>query len=85
MKPGRRETTSSYYPHTCYGADRRGGVAGAKPPHKGGPNRPDRTTAVVSGQWSVVSGQWSVVSVALGVCLSGPERNAGEPWGTHWE
>ena len=32
----------------------RGGVAGAEPPHKGGPNRPDRTTAVVSGQWSVV-------------------------------
>ena len=31
---------------------RRGGVAGAEPPHKGGPNRPDRTTAVVSGQWS---------------------------------
>ena len=30
----------------------RGGVAGAEPPHKGGPNRPDRTTAVVSGQWS---------------------------------
>ena len=35
---------------------RRGGVAGAEPPHKGGPNRPDRTTAVVSGQWLVVSG-----------------------------
>ena len=31
-----------------------GGVAGAEPPHKGGPNRPDRPTAVVSGQWSVV-------------------------------
>ena len=27
---------------------RRGGVAGAEPPHKGGPNRPDRPTAVVS-------------------------------------
>ena len=27
-----------------------GGVAGAEPPHKGGPTRPDRTTAVVSGQ-----------------------------------
>ncbi len=26
----------------CYGADRTGGVAGAEPPHKGGPNRPDR-------------------------------------------
>ena len=57
VKPGRRETTSSYYPHTCYGADRRGGVAGAEPPHKGGPNRPDRPEL----QWSVVSGQWSVV------------------------
>ena len=42
---------------TCYecrhevgeGCCRRGGVAGAEPPHKGGPNRPDRTTAVVSG------------------------------------
>ncbi len=31
---------------------RRGGVAGAEPPHKGGPNRPDRPTAVVSSQWS---------------------------------
>ena len=31
-----------------------GGVAGAEPPHKGGPNRPDRTTAVVSSQRSVV-------------------------------
>ena len=41
-KPGRRETTTSYHPHTRYGADRRGGVAGAEPPHKGGPNRPDR-------------------------------------------
>ena len=34
---------------------RRGGVAGAEPPHKGGPNRPDRPEK----QWSVVSGQWS--------------------------
>ena len=42
--------------------DLAGGVAGAEPPHKGGPNRPDRQTAVVSSQWSVVSGQWSVVS-----------------------
>ena len=32
---------------------RRGGVAGAEPPHKGGPNRPDRPEQ----QWSVVSGQ----------------------------
>ena len=37
------------------GCCRRGGVAGAEPPHKGGPNRPDRTEL----QWSVVSGQWS--------------------------
>ena len=27
---------------------RRGGVAGAEPPHKGGPNRPDRPKAAVS-------------------------------------
>ena len=32
---------------------RRGGVAGAEPPHKGGPNRPDRPEL----QWSVVSGE----------------------------
>ena len=44
-KPGRRETTTSPYPHACYGADRTGGVAGAEPPHKGGPNRPDRPNA----------------------------------------
>ena len=31
----------------------RGGVAGAEPPHKGGPNRPDRPEL----QWSVVSGR----------------------------
>ena len=57
---------------TCYqyrhpvgeGCCRRGGVAGAEPPHKGGPNRPDRPEqqwSVVSGQWSVVGGRWSVV------------------------
>ena len=34
------------------GGFRRGGVAGAEPPHKGGPNRPDRPEL----QWSVVSG-----------------------------
>ncbi len=34
---------------------RRGGVAGAEPPHKGGPNRPDRPNC--SGQWLVVSCQ----------------------------
>ena len=32
---------------------RRGGVAGAEPPHKGGPNRPDRPEM----QWKVVRGQ----------------------------
>ena len=36
----------------CGGGCRRGGVAGAEPPHKGGPNRPDRPEL----QWSVVSG-----------------------------
>ena len=35
---------------------RRGGVAGAEPPHKGGPNRPDRPEL----QWAVISSQWSV-------------------------
>ena len=43
---------------TCYeyrhpvddGCCRRGGVAGAEPPHKGGPNRPDRPEK----KWSVV-------------------------------
>ena len=40
---------------------RRGGVAGAEPPHKGGPNRPDRP----EGQWSVVSGQLSEGSLPL--------------------
>ena len=46
---------------------RRGGVAGAEPPHKGGPNRPDRTTAVVGGQWSVVSdcGDWLRIGGAV--------------------
>ena len=33
----------------------RGGDAGAEPPHKGGPNRPDRPNC--SGQWLVVSCQ----------------------------
>jgi len=35
----------------CYGANMAGGVAGAEPPHKGGPNRPDRPEL----QWSVFS------------------------------
>ena len=34
-----------------------GGVAGVVAPHKGGPERPDRPTAVASGQWPVVRGQ----------------------------
>ena len=37
---------------------RRGGVAGAEPPHKGGPNRPDRPEL----QWSVVRGGASPTS-----------------------
>ena len=36
-----------------------GGVAGGVPPHKGGPERPDRPTTAASGRWQVVSGQWS--------------------------
>jgi len=32
-----------------------GGVAGGVPPHKGGPERPDRPKC--SGQWPVVGGQ----------------------------
>ena len=31
--------------HTRCGGCFRGGVAGAEPPHKGGPNRPDRPNA----------------------------------------
>ncbi len=43
---GRRGTTTLYCPHTrCGGGFRRGGVAGAEPPHKGGPQaRPPRKT-----------------------------------------
>jgi len=40
----------------------RGGVAGAEPPHKGGPTRPDRPEL----QWSVVS-YWSQRFQYLGV------------------
>ena len=64
-KSGRSGSSRSYYGHTRCGGRFRGGVAGAEPPHKGGPTRPDRPElqwSVVSGQWSVVSGQWSVVS-----------------------
>ena len=50
VKPGRRGTPTSNWPHTRYGADRRGGVAGAEPPHKGGPNRPDRPNARREGR-----------------------------------
>ena len=38
-----------------------GGVAGAEPPHKGGPNRPDRPKL----QLSVASGQWSEAALSL--------------------
>ena len=40
---------------------RRGGVAGAEPPHKEGPNRPDRPEL----QWSVVSGKWLVAEAIM--------------------
>ena len=74
---------------------RRGGVAGAEPPHKGGPNRPDRTTAVVSGQWSVatlpcigVDRGLAMVSLLPKVCESSPSfwdvplsRGASQFWG----
>ena len=36
----------------------KGGVAGGVPPHKGGPERPDRPATVASCQWPVVSGRW---------------------------
>ena len=65
VKPGRRETPTSNQPHTCNGADRRGGVAGAEPPHKGGPDRPDRPEL----QWSVISDQWSVGGAEESVVL----------------
>ena len=52
---------------------RRGGVAGAEPPHKGGPNRPDRPEL----QWLVVSGQWSVVSDHWLVVRGGASPNSG--------
>ena len=38
-----RSGTRHEYRHKVdQGCCRRGGVAGAEPPHKGGPNRPDR-------------------------------------------
>ena len=49
---------------------RRGGVAGAEPPHKGGPNRPDRPEL----QWSVVSGQWLVAALPLPGIGRGTDR-----------
>ena len=49
----RLETCYRYRHQVDEACCRRGGVAGAEPPHKGGPNRPDRPTAVVSGQWLV--------------------------------
>ena len=61
-----RSVTSPSWAGTCYewrhqvgeACCRRGGVAGAEPPHKGGPNRPDRPDL----QWFVVSGQRRRVS-----------------------
>ena len=41
-KSGRSGSSRSYYGHTRCGGRFRGGVAGAEPPHKGGPTRPDR-------------------------------------------
>ena len=77
---------------TCYqyrhpvgeGCCRRGGVAGAEPPHKGGPNRPDRPEqqwSVVGGQWSVVSDRWSLVGGQWSEVVPGlPETGAGRVW-----
>ena len=48
----------------------RGGVAGAEPPHKGGPNRPDRPKL----QWLVVSGQWSERAHILAATGMGTDR-----------
>ncbi len=50
---------------------RRGGVAGAGPPHKGGPNRPDRPEM----QQLVVSSQWIVVGLWLFAMFQGVDWN----------
>ncbi len=39
-------------------ASLQGGVAGGVPPHKGGPERPDRPKAATCCQWPVVSRRW---------------------------
>ena len=52
---------------------RRGGVAGAEPPHKGGPNRPDRPEL----QWSVDSGQWSETALILAKPGMGTDHGLG--------
>ena len=52
-KPFRPGTCHEYRHRVGEACFRRGGVAGAEPPHKGGPNRPDRPEL----QWLVVSGQ----------------------------
>ncbi len=59
----------------------RGGVAGAEPPHKGGPNRPDRPEL----QWSVVSGQrrrlfWRKLEWELRVASFLPEVYESSPY-----
>ena len=45
-----------------------GGVAGGFPPHKGGPERPDRPTAVDSGQELPGGGCDSVAARGRGIC-----------------
>ncbi len=47
-KLGRLGTCYEYRHQVDEACCRRGGVAGAEPPHKGGPNRPDRPEQ----QWS---------------------------------
>ena len=59
---------------------RRGGVAGAEPPHKGGPNRPDRPEL----QWLVVSGQrrrlfWGKLDWELTMACVPPEVYESSP------
>ena len=61
-KQGRRGRTPSHWPQPHCGASRTGGVAGAEPPHKGGPNRPDRPRKLQRVQPSTMpeigSGDW---------------------------
>ena len=69
------ETLSTGHPLRISAPGRRGmllggGVAGAEPPHKGGPNRPDRPEK----QLSVVSDQWSVYGQCIGDVCEGSTR-----------